>query len=613
MATISPAANFQRPLIILASLAIVIGGLYFAQKVIVPVVMAVLLGFILSPLVAGLQRYGLRRTWAVALVVVLLFTVLAVISYVFTMQFQSLAAEVPKHKEAITAKITALQGTGEGAFGQLFRTVREISDEVQKAKQPVSEAAPPDSRVVVANKKGGTAMLSVTGLALPLLEGLATAFLVVVLVIFMLIMREELRNRVLSLIGHGRLTNTTKALDEAAQRISSFLLMQAVINVSFGVLLTLGLLLIGVPYALLWGLLAALFRFIPYLGTWVAIMLPVTFCVAIFPGWWQPLLALGVCVALELATANVLEPLILGHSTGISPLALLVAAVFWTWLWGPIGLIVSTPLTTCLVVLGKYVPDLKFLNVLLGNERALDTNISYYQRLLARDQDEAEDLVEEYLGTHSGEELCDNVFVPALVFGSVDQLRGDLTDQDHEFIVEGTRQLLDDVPSPSSPPEEASSETSGQRPKAVIFGCPAHNEADELGLLMLQKLLEPSGCQVEVLSSDVLSAEVVSRVEKDKPALVCIGSLPPGSLAQVRYLSKRLRARFPDLKILVGRWGQKENIEKTQKRLQGAGADYVGMTLAESRSQVLALVPTLKTANSPPKTKQPAKQQNALV
>src|SRR5262249_8294685 len=246
----------------------------------------------------------------------------------------------------------------------------------------------------------------------PVLEGLATTVLVVVLVVFVLVLREDLRNRLLRLIGNGRITDTTKALDDAAGRISRFLLTQSLINVFFGMVLTISLWLAGVPYALLWGFLAALLRFVPYMGTFFAMLLPFTYSVAVFPGWREPLLALGIYLTLELLAAYVVEPLLLGHSTGVSPLALVFAAAVWTWLWGPLGLILSTPMTTCLVVLGKYVPGLEFLDVLLGDERVLDTSVSFYQRLLARDQDEATELVEHYLESHPPEAVFDELLLP---------------------------------------------------------------------------------------------------------------------------------------------------------------------------------------------------------
>jgi CheY-like chemotaxis protein len=302
---------------------------------------------------------------------------------------------------------------------------------------------------------------------------------------------------------------------------------------------------------------------------------------------------LGLLLLLELGTANVVEPLLFGHSTGVSPIALLAAAAFWTWLWGPIGLVLSTPLTACLVVLGRYVPHLEFLGVLLGDEPALEPEVNYYQRLLARDQDEATDLVEEFLQTGPKEKVYDAVLSPALVLAKRDRESGALTVDDEQFVVQVTRDILENLvcPHQEEPPDTdqtpSPEHSESSRPKVMVFGCPARDEADEVDLHMFRQLLEPTGCQMEVLSAKALTAEVVARVRKKRPALVCIAALPPGGLAQTRYLCKRLRAQFRDLKIIVGRWGASENSERTRERLQSAGANEVFTTLVEARDHVI--------------------------
>ena len=600
MAAEPPTTSLQRFLIVLASLVLIVGSLYLAQKVLIPLILAVLLTFVLSPLVLALQRRGLKRVPAVLMVALLAFLFLAGIGWAVASQVQGLAGELPRHKDTISNKLTALWGSGEGTFGTLLHMVQEIVADLQRLAQP--DAA--DQTPVVVQAEKPAFLGSITGMVGSLVEGLATTGLVVVLVIFMLLMREDLRNRVLRLIGRGRLTHTTKAIDDATQRISRFLFMQSVINVAFGILLGLGLALIGVPYALLWGFLAAVLRYIPYLGTWVAMTLPLIYSVAVFPGWLQPLAALGVFVALELLTANVLEPLLLGRSTGISPVALLTAAAFWTWLWGPIGLILSTPLTTCLVVLGKYVPQLEFLDILLGDERVLETKVRFYQRLLAHDQDEALDLVEDYLERHPLEELFENVLLPALIFARLDRDRGELSPDEEHFILQVIREILDDLPASEEDEEQ-------DQPRLLIYGCPARDEGDELALHMLRMLLEPSGCRVQVLSARMLSAEVVARMRKEVPALVCLAALPPGGLAQARYLCKRLRAQAADLKIAVGRWHHQGEDEKAHHRLEAAGANYVATSLRESRDQVLSLLPVLASPEAETPRREPVKLRSS--
>ena len=261
-----------------------------------------------------------------------------------------------------------------------------------------------------------------------------------VLVVFMLIQREELRNRMLQLIGQGRLIHATRAFEEAARSLSRFLLMQFVVNAGFGLVLGVGLFFLGMPYPLLWGIMAATLRFVPYVGTWLAIGLILVFSVAVTPTWTLPLLVLGFVVVLELSTAYIVEPLLFRHSTGVSPIALGGGGgVSGLWLWGPIGLVLSTPLTACLVVLGRYVPRLEFLSVLLGAKSVMDPEFTYYQRLLARDQDEATDVVNVYLRMHPPETLYDAVLVPALVLAKRDRDSGELSPDDERFILRVTR------------------------------------------------------------------------------------------------------------------------------------------------------------------------------
>jgi hypothetical protein len=414
----------------------------------------------------------------------------------------------------------------------------------------------------------------------------------------MLIQREELRNRLVQLIGHGRLIHTTRAFEDAARRLSRFLLMQFTVNAGFGLALGLGLFLIGVPYSLLWGILAATLRFVPYVGTFLAMVMILLFSVAVTPTWRQPLLVLALVVVLELSTSYVVEPLLFGHSTGVSPIALVVAASFWTWLWGPIGLVLSTPLTACLVVLGRYVPRLEFLGVLLGAKSVMDPEFTYYQRLLARDQDEATDVITEYLRAHPPETVYDAVLVPALVLAKRDRDSGELSPDDERFIFQVTRAILNDLefapPNPAGAVEttpEASAEPPDQ--KVLVLACPACDEADELALKMWRRLLDPDRYQTEVLSGQDAHAEGHFADRGESPAVVCVSALPPGGLTQARYLCKRLRASFPQQKIVVIRWGLPDNAGQRREELLAAGADVVVTTLLEARTQVAPVASVL--------------------
>jgi hypothetical protein len=339
-------------------------------------------------------------------------------------------------------------------------------------------------------------------------------------------------------------------------------------------------------YALLWGFLSCILRFVPYLGTWVAAALVVGFSIATLPGWGLPLGVFGFFLVVELLTANVIEPLLFGHSTGISPLALLLAAAFWTWLWGPIGLVLSTPLTVILVLLGKYVPEFHFFEVLLGDEPVLSRHVTYYQRLVARDLDEASDLVESYMRDHSPEQVYEEVLLPALLLAKKDRERGELEAENYEFVLQGIRDIQEDLPASWTENVKPAAGAS----KVVALGCPGRDEADELALKMLAELVRLSGYTLEIISSTKLSAEVLEKLQQANPTVVCIGSLPPGGLSQARYLCKRIRQQAPDVKIVVGRWGEKEQTERMEARLCGAGADRVATTLHETRAQIVPLL-----------------------
>ncbi len=562
-----PAGGWPRIFAILGTFVQVVVCLYFGRSVLIIVALGILLSFVLQPVVAYLQRAGLRRALAVVLTVLGALAVVGGLAGVFTVQIRGLTADWPKYQQQIDAKL------------------RQIGPEWVERVQESAKA--------VAGKV-------IEGALGPLFESLLTVVFIVILVIFFLLRREDLRNRLIRLVGQDRRTVlTTKALDEAAQRISKFLLMQLLINAAFGIILGVGLFVLGVGYAPLWGLLAVAMRFIPYVGTWVAMVLPALFSVGTAEGWAQPVEVVVLFLGLEVLTANVAEPLLFGMSAGVSPVALLVSAVFWGWLWGPIGLVLSTPITVCLYVLGRYVPQLEVFEVLLGEEPPLEPSVSYYQRLLARDRDEATDLVEEQAQTRRLDEVFDDILAPALILARRDREQGQLSEVDERFILDSTRDLVTEVgyfASLVAKPVAAADSPAPPPPapvKAAVLGCPAADEFDEVALLMLRQLAEPAGVPVQVASARMLTSEVIGAVEKEAVQVVLIASLPPGGVAQTRYLCKRLRSRFPDLKILVGRWGVKDNAEQVRSRLTAAGADQVGLTLAESRAQLLPLAQTM--------------------
>jgi len=584
-----PRSNWLSLCLMLSSLVLVVGVLYWAREVLIPIALAVLLTFILAPVVTLLRRRGVGRTLSVVLTVLFTFAFLGGIGAMITIEFRSLANELPKYRQNIKNKISDVRLAGKGGpIEKVQETVKDVLNEIKKDDQALTKATAAVPVVVTGGKVSdpGMPMLG------PLLEPLASAGLVVVLVIFMLLRREDLRDRLLRLAGYGRLAATTKAIDEAGKRVTKYLLRQSLLNAGFGVGIGVGLYLIGLPYAILWGFLATVGRFIPYVGPWLAALAPILMSLAVFDSWTAPLLVLALVAGLELITNMMVEPVLYGQTVGVSEVALLVMIAFWTWLWGPIGLVLSTPLTVCLMVIGKSVPDLEFIGLLLSSEPALNPHHGFYQRLVAKDGDEAQDMVDAFLKEHSRTEMFEQLLIPTLVSGRHDHERGRLTDEDHAFVFRTIRQLLDDGETLGAIPHlegtrkldpGISAEIAAERP--LILGCPANDEADELALLMLAEVLRVDRWDMSILSSQLLSSESIAEVEKCNPALVCVGFLPRGSVFTLRQFCKRLRSRFPQVHIVVGRWGVQER-EKPELQLNGL-VEAVGWSLAETKNQVI--------------------------
>jgi predicted PurR-regulated permease PerM len=593
--------NWLKAFVILGSFGLTLGLLYWLQSVLIPVALAILLTFLLSPLVTLLERRRFPRALAVVLVVMVAFSAIGGIGWMVARQVTSLVDTFPQYEHNLSKKIAALQAGESGFIDKLARIVQRITRQIEKnpppidsAKQEEVETHPLPVKVI---QEGGPFQLSRLWSVLgPVLGPFAAIGLAVVLLIFMLIRREDLRDRVISLVGHGRLTLTTKALDEAGERVSQYLLMQLIINGSYGAAVAAGLYFIGIPYALLWGFFAAVFRYIPYLGPWLAALLPIGLSLLVSESWTAPLLVVGLFLTLELFSNMVIEPRLYGHRIGVSETAILIMLAFWTWLWGPIGLILATPLTVCLVLLGKYVPFLKFFDTLLGDQPALEADIGYYQRLLARDVDEASDIAEEHLASHTLEETYDGLLIPALIYSKCDLESDDLDEEDQRFVVESTREIVEelstlrDAAATTEASKSAASEDAPASQLIPILGCSARDDADEVALLMLKELVDPKRCDVTLTTAALLASEVVARVEETNPALLCIAALPPGGQAHTRLLCLRLHSRFPDLKIIIGRWGLKEDLDKKREQLLSAGADHVGTTLHETRNQIETLL-----------------------
>lgn len=597
----SPPARKQTPggyLRALLALVLTVGTLYVAKPVIIPVTLAILLAFILKPLVTTVERLRIGRVPAVLLVVVCTLVLFGAVGWGVGSQLAKLAEELPTHKDQISAKIERVRGSGAGPLSRLMDTFRQVSETAAGATTQASATAAPPPVIAKSEESAVDYLLRMTG---AVLEPVAGAGLILILVIFLLIRREDLRNRVIGLLGHGRLTGTTRVLVGSAEKVSQLLLMQLCINAGFAAVFALALFLLGVPYWFLWGSLTMLLRFVPYVGTWMAASLPVILSVAISPGWGQPLAVLGVFVALDLTTANVVEPLLLGHSTGVSPVALLVAAVFWTWVWGTIGLVLSTPLTVCLVVLGQHARPLKFLSLLLGDQPALGPSVSYYQRLLACDLNEASALARDFSHANGVHRVPDEMLIPALLLARRDREHSDLTAGDEAYVIDSTETILNELTakhrSELAAPSDAPTAAASIAPPLVL-ACPAHHKADELAALAVGMVLDPAEARMEVFSTRSMPTEIEQRIEVERPALLLIVVIPPGGITQTRYLCRRLRRRFADLPIVVGYFGKVPDFDRLLTRLRAAGATYVTTSVTQTRSQLVSLLaPTVAPSN----------------
>ena len=423
-----------------------IAALYFAREILIPLAFALILTFVLSPVVALLQRSRIGRVPSVVVTVLLTIAAAGGIGWTIAGQLVDVAKELPRYRQNIHAKLEALRIPTEGPLGLAATSLKEIARELSSPVAPSPEPGPAQNRKQRTAPSTPAPPLSVQivqkpadGLEylrdlVPVLRPLALTGLVLLFTVFMLIKRFDLRHRLFRLVGLGQINIMTQALDEAAQRVSRYLLMQILVNAGFGVLFGFGLYFIGVPNPALWGVVAGLLRIVPYAGTMVAAALPIALALAAFDNWLPPLLVFLLFAGLELTIANFLEPWLYGANTGISSLALLVAAVFWTVLWGLPGLLLSTPLTVCVVVLGRYVPQLSFLHTLLGDEVVIGAEAQIYQRLLAMDQPEAHAIVDRFLKEKSLVELYDAVLIPALSLAEQDRHKGAIDTTREEFL-----------------------------------------------------------------------------------------------------------------------------------------------------------------------------------
>jgi predicted PurR-regulated permease PerM len=602
-----------------AILIAVIAVLYLAREILIPLAFAITVALILTPAVCWLQKLRVGRLPSVLLVMVVFIAVAGGIGWVIFTDLVQVISELPRYQENIHNKISAMHTSGESALGRAAESVKAIGKELSRA--PAAPAAPPVGPLLPTESRGDTPNSSdhpvpveivaappnqlqyARDLVMPILGPLGTVGVILIFSVFLLVKQTDLRNRMFRLAGMDRLNVMTQALDDATHRVSRFLLLQLLVNASFGVLCGIGLYLIGVPYAALWGTVAGILRIVPYVGVLVAGALPLLLSLAVFDQWMPPLLVFLLFTILDLVTGNFVEPWLYGMHTGISSLALLLTAVFWAVLWGPAGLILSTPLTVCVVVLGRHIPRLSFLHVLLGDQPALTPEAQVYQRLLAMDDHEARAVADAYLSANSLVQLYDSVFIPALTLTEQDRHKGALDQVREEFIFLSMKEMIAEFSEKASVSGQSDTEDAPDgepEPKLAVPGgrmicLAASDAADEIAATMLAQLLEQAGGTAVLLPLDPY-LHMVSIVDPAPDDIFYLSAVPPFAFARARTLCRLLEVRFPRNRIVIGVWGFSGDPQKALQRFQPARKRQLVTSLADA---VKCLVDTIPTGTAP--------------
>ena len=600
--------------------ALIVAVLYLGRDVFVPIALSILLSFVLAPMVRVLQNWRVPRAVSVIGVVLLAFLVIFAIGGVIAAQMTQLAGDLPRYESNMRAKIKSLRGTSTttDTLERAADVLQDLGKELNKPKDapPASVAAPatnarPGQDVrpipVEVRQPPPTALESIASLISPLLHPLMTTGIVIIFAIFILLQREDLRNRLIKLAGAHDLQKTTVALDDAAQRLSRLFLTQLALNSGFGFVIGAGLWSIGIPSAVLWGILAGILRFVPYIGAFIAAVFPLVLAVAVDPGWSLLLWTAALFFIVEPLAGQMIEPLLYGRSTGLAPLAVVLSATFWTALWGPIGLVLATPLTICLVVLGRHVESLKFLDVMFGDRPALSPPEIFYQRMLAGDPAEALDKAEEFLSERPLSSYYDEVALKGLKLAQVD-LNREALDPPHlervrDSVIELVKEFEDhEDQQPKSEPtkdadkaaagdsvsdalcydlpviakEELAPDWRGETPVLCIAG---RTGLDEAAAAMLAQILLKHGVAAQVVGADAVATANIFRLETAGVQLACVSFLDAGSPAQMRYTIRRLRRKLPSATIVLGCWTAEAD---TTKLADTVKADAISTTLRDA-------------------------------
>ena len=619
-------------------IALIATFLYLAREVLIPIALAVLLSFVLSPVVRLFQRWYIPRSLSVVAVVAIAFGLIFALGSLLVAQVNQLATDLPSYRSTLSDKIKSVRGVagGSGTLERASEVLQDLSKEIETPKPgvPGSNARLPSLTSkpipVEVRQPEASALQTFVALITPLVSPLAMTGIVVIFVIFILLQREDLRNRLIRLAGAHDLQKTTLAIDEAGYRLSRLLLAQLALNAGFGVVIGLGLWLIGVPSAPLWGILAMALRFVPYIGAVIAAILPLIVAAAVGEGWSMVLWTAALFLIVEPLAGHVVEPMLYGHSSGLSPVAIVVSATFWTWLWGPIGLVLATPLTVCLVVLGRHVDRLEFLEVLLGNEPALNPSQLVYQRLLAGDPVEAIDQAQKFLKEKSLIEYYDNVLLEGIRLAGTDARKGVLEEDRAIRIKETVAEVIDDLNSheditppvkapvedisnlsqltkaETEPSIDAANSLSAEWRQERVLCIPGVGQLDEAVALIVAQVLQKRGFGVRAEQAESLSVSRIFTLDTKDVSAICVCYIESASAAQIGYAVRRLRRKVPQAFILIALLGNYGLTQDTDQLRQASNADAIETSLDGVRD---CLVGQAKTASAPP----PPNDQSAAV
>jgi predicted PurR-regulated permease PerM len=574
--------------------AVVVGGLYFGRPVLMPLALAVLMSFALAPLVNLLKRLRLGNIAPVLISLLLAIVILTSLAAFMGSQLAKLAADLPHYQTNLAHKIQSVIGSvgNNDTINRLNRTLESLADQVTGGNKPdtnlgmaASDAVKPVPVVITRSSVAPWAVAqTVLG---PLLEPLGLIALVLVFVGFIMLQKDDLRDRFVRLAGSRDMQRTSVALDEAASRLSRYLFLQTCINTCFGLVIGIGLWLIGIPNAPLWALMSMLFRFVPYVGVPLAFLFPFALSIAVDPGWEKMVWTMALYGSIEAITGQAAEPFLYGRSMGLSAVAVVVAAVFWTWLWGPVGLLLSTPLTMCFVVLGRHVESLKFLDVMLGDQPALRFEESLYLRMLAEDPDEAADEAEAFLKENSLSAYYDEVAARALMLAQNDVNRGVLDPLRQSRIRDAIRGLIVNLSDRKDDDADGAELPADWRGTPVM--CVAgRGPLDEAAALLLVDMLAKHGIGAHVVSSDETSANNIRDLSCEGVRLTCVSYLEPGTFKNARYQVRRLRKRMPEVPVMAIFWGLSGDNSRYLDGIEATECDIVTTGLKETVQHVLS-------------------------